>query len=80
MTIGVTELFLFVGFASLAVEIWAIVDAARRPSAAWAAIGKSKATWIALIAVFAVFCGLVGLILAIVYLATIKPELQKAPR
>ena len=48
----------------------------RRP--AWAAIGKSRATWITLIAVFMFVCGIVGLVLSIVYLTSIRPQLHAA--
>ncbi len=62
------------GIVGLVVPIWAIVDAASRPSGAFAAAGSSKAMWITLIAVFWVLTGLIGLILACVYLASIRPR------
>jgi hypothetical protein len=60
----------------LVVPIWAIVDAASRPSAAFTAAGSSKALWITLIAVFWLLTGVVGLILACVYLASIRPRVR----
>jgi hypothetical protein len=65
-----------VGIAAFAVSIWAIVDAATQPDPAWQAIGSSKALWIALIAVFTFACGIVGFVLAIVYLTSLRPRLR----
>jgi uncharacterized membrane protein len=40
---------------SIGTSIWAIVDATSKPPEAFVAIGSSKSTWIALIAVFTLF-------------------------
>ena len=58
------------------VPIWAVVDAISRPTGAFAAAGSSKGLWIALIALTTFFTGLIGLILAIVYLASIRPRVK----
>jgi hypothetical protein len=58
--------------------LWAIIDAASRPTGAFQAVGSSKGTWISLIAVFWLLTGIVGLILAVVYLTSIRPKLQAA--
>ena len=80
MNIGPAEFILIVGIGlvPIALAIWAIVDAASRPDAAWKAIDKSRATWITLIVVFTLFCNLVGLVLSIVYLLTIRRQLAAA--
>jgi hypothetical protein len=82
VNVGPTELLVIaipiLGLAAIGIVIWAIVDAANQPQAAWAAVGSNKTTWITLIAVFAFFCGIVGLILSIVYLASIRPKLNAA--
>ena len=79
MNLGAPELIILViGLVPLAIGIWAIVDAAKQPDAAWTAIGKSRALWIVLIAVFTFFCNVVGLILASVYLASRRPQLEAA--
>lgn len=70
------SLFLVLSLVSLAVSIWAIVDAAQRPSGAFTAAGSSKALWITLIAVFTFLTGLIGLILACVYLGSIRPRVR----
>ena len=68
--------FVFIlGLMTLVVPIWAM-DAASRPSGAFAAAGSSKAMWITLIAVFWFLTGLIGLILACVYLASIRPRVR----
>jgi hypothetical protein len=64
------------GVIGLVVPIWAIVDAISRPSGAFTAAGSSKAMWIALIAVFWLLTGVIGLILACVYLASIRPRVR----
>jgi hypothetical protein len=61
---------------ALGICIWAIVDAASRPSGAFAAAGSNKALWIALIAVFYFVTGIIGAILAVVYLANIRPRVR----
>jgi Protein of unknown function (DUF2516) len=68
------------GLATLVVPIWAIVDAATRPSGAFAAAGSSKAMWIAIIAVAWVLTGIIGLVLGVVYLANIRPRVRAITR
>jgi Protein of unknown function (DUF2516) len=65
-----------VGLVGFVIPIWAIVDAASRPSGAFSAAGSSKAMWISLIVVFWLVTGIVGLILAAVYLASIRPRVR----
>ena len=67
---------LVVALIGLAVPIWALVDAVLRPAAAFAAAGSSKGLWIALIIVFSLVTGIIGFVLAIVYLVSIRPRVQ----
>ncbi|HEY7916942.1 MAG TPA: DUF2516 family protein [Acidimicrobiales bacterium] len=69
-------LILAVMLVSLGVGIWAIADAISRPAGAFAAAGSSKGLWIALIVLAWIFTGPLGLILAIVYLASIRPRVK----
>ncbi len=62
----------------LVIPIWALVDSISRPSSAFAAAGSSKGMWIALIVLFWLFTGVVGLILSAVYLASIRPRVRAA--
>ena len=76
-TFGLDGLFiLVVAIVSIGIPLWAIIDAATKPSVAFRAAGSSKAMWIALIIVFSFFTGIIGLILAIVYLSWIRPRVQ----
>ena len=68
-------LFLLIG---LGVILWAAIDAASRPSGAFIATGSSKGMWLTLIIVFSFFTGVVGLILAVVYLVSIRPKVRRA--
>ena len=60
----------------LGVCIWAIADAASRPTGAFVAAGSNKALWITLIIAFWLLTGIVGPILAVVYLANIRPRVR----
>jgi F0F1-type ATP synthase membrane subunit c/vacuolar-type H+-ATPase subunit K len=83
MNIGAPE-FLIVVFAAglplvcLGLTVWALVDASARPDAAWQQAGQTRTTWIVLLAVGIVFC-LLGLVVAIIYLTTIRPQLMGPP-
>jgi hypothetical protein len=61
---------------ALGICIWAIADAASRPKGAFVAAGSNKVMWIALIAVFYFVTGIIGTILALVYLARIRPRVR----
>jgi len=60
----------------LVIPVWAIVDAASRPSGAFAAAGSSKPMWIVLIVIGWLVTGLIGIVLAVVYLALIRPRVR----
>jgi hypothetical protein len=68
--------FVFVAILAFAVTIWAVADAISRPSRAFAAAGSNKAMWITLILVFWLLTGIIGPILAVVYLASIRPRVR----
>jgi hypothetical protein len=69
-------LVLLVLIVGLVVPVWAIVDAASRPSGAFSAAGSSKTMWIVLIVVGWLVTGLIGIILALVYLVSIRPRVR----
>ncbi len=69
-------ILLVVGLIALVVSIWALIDAISRPAGAFTAAGSSKGTWIALIVVFWLLTGLIGTVLSIVYLASIRPRVR----
>lgn len=59
--------------ASIVLVIWAVVDVARRPS--WAMSTGRKAAWIAGFVIGWLLLGLVGGILAAVYLGVVRKRL-----
>ena len=74
---GIDGILLFVvGLVAFAVPLWAVIDALSRPSGAFKAAGSSKGMWVALILVFWLLTGVVGLVLAIVYLASVRPRVR----
>ncbi|MCZ7530829.1 MAG: DUF2516 family protein [Acidimicrobiia bacterium] len=79
MNIGATEMLIVLLIVSvgLGIPIWAIVHAAATPDSTWNAFGSSRAMWITLIVV-GLFLSPVGFILSIVYLAAIRPKLNRA--
>ena len=71
---GLSGLIILLVF--MVLPIWALVDAISRPTGAFAAAGSSKGMWIALIVVFSLLTGIVGVVLSIVYLALIRPRVR----
>jgi hypothetical protein len=81
----VSEIFGFDGLilvvvtlVGVAVPLWAIIDALIRPAAAFRAAGSSKALWVTLVLVLWLLTGVLGLLLAVVYLAAIRPRVRAA--
>jgi hypothetical protein len=60
----------------LALCVWAVIDAAMTPQAAFRAAGRSKELWITLIAVLTFCTGFGGIMVAIIYLLGIRPRLS----
>jgi hypothetical protein len=73
---GGDSVVLVIALVVLVVPIWAIFDAISRPTAAFVAAGSSKGFWITLIAGFWFLTGIIGVILAVVYLASIRPRVK----
>ena len=72
------ELVVLVLVAAVVVlPIWAAVDAARRPAEQFLAIGSSQTLWIVLPLVGLVLSPL-GLVVALVYLAGVRPRMRPA--
>jgi len=77
-SIGPSELvILLMLLAPVGVTVFAIVDGGRRPEWAWQQIGRNKVLWIALQAA-GIFVFPLGVIMSIIYLATIRPKLVLA--
>jgi hypothetical protein len=63
---GLDGLFvLLIGLVGLVLPIWALVDAISRPTGAFTAAGS-----------FWLFTGIVGVVLSVVYLASIRPRVR----
>ena len=78
--IGAPETLLaLVALAANALPIWGLIDAAMRPEPAFVAAGQNKLMWVALNAV-GIFVCLLGVIVAIVYLTSIRPKVITAQR
>ena len=79
-------LLLVLGLATLALKVWALVDAGTRPPGAYVAAGKlTKPLWVGILAASVVLgylfgplglFGLVGLVAAIVYLVDVRPAVR----
>ena len=63
---------------AIGIPLWAIIDAARRPTISFHQIGSDKTRWIVILVVLSVFFNLGGVVASIVYLASARPRLQKA--
>jgi hypothetical protein len=61
----------------LALSLWALLDAARRPEWAWALAGRRRVVWMASI-LFGALVLVVGLVVSIVYLVRVRPEVAAA--
>jgi hypothetical protein len=61
----------------LALSLWALLDAARRPEWAWALAGRRRVVWMASI-LFGALVLVVGLVVSIVYLVRVRPEMAAA--
>ena len=66
-----------IGTLVLIFVIWALVDAATKPTWAWEAAGQNK-TLIVVLLVVGIFCGIVGLVTGIVWFASIRPKVLAA--
>ncbi len=76
---GAYEPLVWVGvFIAVVTPLWAIVDAISRPKAAFKDAGSSKALWLTLLIATWILTILIGLVLAVVYLAAIRPRVRKA--
>jgi hypothetical protein len=73
--LGTTDsaVVLLVFLVSLAVVIWAVVDVARQPALS----SGAKAGWIIGLVVGTFLFGIVGLVIAVVYLVGVRPRLTR---
>ena len=78
MDIGATEFVIIaiVSIVFLVFPVWSLADAVMRTPQDFDRIGQSRTTWIVLL-LLGVFCfGIVGAVLGIYYLSSVRPKLQ----
>jgi Protein of unknown function (DUF2516) len=73
----VNTVSLIISIVVLVIVVIALIDAASRPAWAWEQAGQNKTLWIVLFAV-GIFCGLVGLVAAVIYATSIRPRVVAA--
>ncbi|MEZ5169899.1 MAG: DUF2516 family protein [Acidimicrobiia bacterium] len=91
MTLGILDpaslAVVFFFWAGWALGIWAIVHASRTTDAAWGAVSGSRVAWVVGILAtnfllptlpFLFPVALIGLVISIVYLAAVRPQLNRA--
>ena len=75
-------IFLVISLVTLVIKVWALIDAAIRPSRAFVSEGKqTKGLWVAIlvVAVLATYVGflsIIGLIAALIYLLDVRPAVK----
>jgi hypothetical protein len=77
ITFALSPGFLLLGLVALGVTIFALVDVLRRPEWAWRAAGQNRTLWLVL-TIVALFFGLLGLIVDLIYLLSIRPKVAAA--
>jgi hypothetical protein len=80
MNLGAPEVVVILVLAALFLifPLWSLADAATRSAADFERIGQSRSTWIILL-LLGLFCfGIVGAVLGIYYLASVRPKLRQA--
>ncbi len=60
------------------IALWAIIDAITRPAAAFEQVGQTKPMWLVLLILTGLMCGPIGTVVAIYYLASVRPKLKSA--
>jgi len=65
-----------VAVAAVGLSVWTLVDASRRPDQQFAAAGVDRTQWIVLASVGLAVCQPVGLVVAIIYLTSIRRRLD----
>jgi len=65
-----------IALGALAISIWAIADAASKPSEAFRAAGSSRKKWMMVLVFFTIALDVIGVVLAMLYLATVRPKVR----
>ena len=65
-----------IGFFSLVVTLWGLVNVIRRPASAFEAANKSKGLWLVLMLVGIFICN-IGFFVALWYLIMVDPQVKR---
>ena len=77
MTLLTTVVAIVIVSIPLALSVWALLDAARRPEWAFALAGRSRVVWVAACGIGVLF-NLVGLCVSAWYLVRVRPAIAAA--
>jgi hypothetical protein len=69
----------FVAAIPIALSVWAMLDAARRPEWAFAFVNRSRTVWVAACAIGVLFC-LPGVLISLWYLLRVRPQVAGVER
>jgi hypothetical protein len=70
--------FMAIAFAVVAVGVIGGIDAAMKPDSAWQQADQNKLLWVLGQLLGAFFCGIVGLVFAVIYFSSIRPQVIRA--
>jgi hypothetical protein len=66
-----------VGFFTVVIPLWAVIDIVRRPAWQWESAGKNRQLWLILMILSIFFFG-GGILLGVWYLLRVQPHLRNA--
>jgi hypothetical protein len=69
-----------IGLVILGLGIWTAVDAGSHPDWAWQRAGQNKLVWILVPLIGAFICGIVTIVMTVIYHASIKQQVVAAER
>lgn len=79
MNLGPTELvIILIGAIPFIVAVVGGIDAAMKPGPQWQRAGENQSLWVLGQLLGAFFCGIVGLVFAIIYFANIRQKVVSA--
>jgi Protein of unknown function (DUF2516) len=78
MAVGAPELLVILLIVPV-IPLWALIDALVRPDWAWQQASQNKVAWAVALAV-SLLLFLIGTVIGIVYLATVRSQLAKVQR
>lgn len=73
-----TTVWLISAVVLIGLGIWVLVDANGHPDWAWQRTGQNKMVWMIVPLVAAFLCGIVTIVMTIVYFTSIKPKVVAA--